>query len=174
MPRHRFIVPGLGLIPMTNTTTKYMAFSASPIWNTQLCPLAAGNSQLAGRDDVGDVSRDQHAAGDKQSIQSSVDLALAHGRRDLGCGKGRIIQDGRDHVDPEQYEVWDLGEVLEDEHFHSSSEQEECRHEEPDLASPDENVLQAAIVSDLPEPLPCRPSCLHRMHRRGHIPERLR
>jgi len=69
--------------------------------------------------------------------------------RDLSGGKRRIIQDGRDHVHPEQHESLGSWWSTEDEHLHSSSEQEESRHEKPDLASPDENVPQAAFVSDL-------------------------
>ena len=45
--------------------------------------------------------------------------------------------------------VGNLGEVLEYENLHSRPQQEESRHEEPDLARSDENVPQAALIRDL-------------------------
>ena len=38
------------------------------------CPLAAGDAQLSSGDDVGDIARDEHAAGDEQAVEGSVDL----------------------------------------------------------------------------------------------------
>jgi hypothetical protein len=39
-------------------------------------PLAAGDAQLSGRDDVGDVVGDEHAAGDEQTVEGCVNLFL--------------------------------------------------------------------------------------------------
>ena len=113
-------------------------------WYAELCPLTAGDSQLAGRDDVGDIAGDEHAAGDEQTVESSVDLCLAHRRVDLSCGQGSVIQDSGDHIDPEQDVIRDLGEVLEDDDLHSSSEQEECRHEDVNFDRPHDDFPYAA------------------------------
>ena len=37
-------------------------------WHTKLGPFAGSDSQLSGRDDVGDVAGDEHTARDEQAI----------------------------------------------------------------------------------------------------------
>src|SRR5215813_14520801 len=67
-------------------------------------PLGAFDAEGVRRDDVGDVARDQHAAGYKEAEQRALDLRLAEGRRDLGRRQRRVVEDRRDYINPEKDE----------------------------------------------------------------------
>ena len=71
---------------------------------------------------------------------------MSEGLGYLSRGQSGIVQDGGDHVHPEQDVVRNLGEVLEDDDLHSSAEQEEGGYECIDLDRPDENLFYAAAL----------------------------
>lgn len=46
-----------------------------PQWDTELGPFFAGDAQLPCRDDVWDISGDQHSTGDEQAHENRLNLS---------------------------------------------------------------------------------------------------
>lgn len=63
-------------------------------------PLLRSYLELAGRDDVGNVARDEQAAGEQETEQDVPNLPNAHLGADLGGGERGVVQDGAGGIDP--------------------------------------------------------------------------
>ena len=105
-------------------------------------PLGARDVQRVRGDDVGDIARNEHAAGDQQAEQRVFDLRDTERRLAFGCGESRVIEDGRDHVYPKENLRWQLETVGIDERFKTGAEEDQRHDEKINFTGPNENLAE--------------------------------
>src|SRR5690606_11524956 len=119
-------------------------------------PFFAGDAQLVGQDDVGNIPRNEHATADDETHQKSDDGLFAHGRADHGGSQCGVVQNGRNDVDPIEDVRMEMDQIFVDQWSKTGPKEDKARHEQIHFDRPDDNFFDRLVLSAFIRELPGR------------------